>query len=211
MNDLREALENAPLDVSRHLIKKSHLRANHVIQGSASNDYLFFLINGEVEVKQFTYEGNEILIKELKAFDVFGELEIFDKGFKTNAVIAVTDCEVVQLHRNYVFEWMKIDNKFSKYLFEIIVNRYVQTCSRTDKMITLSIKQRLLLSIFEHHQKGDLHLVQKSRIIQEVGAPTRSLNRVLKECCEEGYVRYNHKQFSIAALKKLESFVSPLL
>lgn len=211
MKNLIEALETAPLDISRHLVKKSYLRGSHVIQPAVSNDYLFFLIDGDVEVKQFTYEGNEILLKELVACDVFGELEIFDKSFKTNAVVAVTDCEIAKLHRDYVFEWMKIDHNFSKCLFEKIVNRYVQTCSRTDNLATLTIKQRLLLSIFKHYEKGDLQSVQKNRLTQEVGAPKRSLNRVLKECCEEGYVRYNKKQFSIVDLNKLESFVSTLL
>lgn len=211
MNNLIKALETAPLEISRHLVKKSFLRGNNVIHPAVNNDYLFFLIKGEVEVKQFTYEGNEILLKELKAFDIFGELEIFDKGFKTNAVVTVTNCEVIKLHRDYVFEWMKVDHGFSKCLFDIIVNRYIQTCSRTDNLATLTIKQRLLLNIFKHYERGDLHSVQKNRLIQEVGAPKRSLNRVLKECIDEGYVKYSEKQFSINDMMKLESFVSELL
>jgi len=211
MNDLIKALETTPVEISRYFIKKSYLSGTYIIHPSVNNDHLFFLIGGDVEVKQFTYEGNEILLKELKAFDVFGELEIFDKGFKTNAVVAVTDCEVIKLHRDRVFEWMKIGHNFSKCLFDVIVNRYVQTCSRTDKLATLSIKQRLLLNIFKHYEKGDLHAVQKNRLIQEVGAPKRSLNRVLKECIDEGYVKYSEKQFSINNMIKLESFIAELL
>ncbi len=211
MNNLSDALENAPLDISRHLIKKIYYRGNHIIQPAVSNDYLFFLTKGDVEVKQFTYEGNEMLLKELKAFDVFGELEIFDKGFKTNAVVAVTDCQVVKLHREHVFEWMKIDHDLSKCLFNIIVNRYVQTCLRTDNLATLTIKQRLLLSIFRHYEKGDLQSVQKSRLIQEVGAPKRSINRVLKECIQEGFVEYTEKRFTVVDRKKLEEFISTLV
>ncbi|PHR89405.1 MAG: hypothetical protein COA76_04505 [Moritella sp.] len=211
MNNLITALDTAPLEISRHLVKKSYLRGSHIIQPAVNNDYLFFLIKGEVEVKQFTYEGNEILLKELTAFDIFGELEIFDQVFKTNAVVAVADCQVTKLRRDYVFEWMKIDHNFSKCLFDVIVNRYVQTCSRTDNLATLTIKQRLLLNIFKHYEKGDLHAVQKNRLIQEVGAPKISLNRVLKECIDEGYVKYSEKQFSINDMIKLESFIAELL
>lgn len=208
MIDQIELLNSVPNEISHHMTQRTYAKGNHIIQSSEHNDYLFFLTEGIVEVAQITHDGNELFINELHAHNVFGELEVFDKGFKTNAVIAKTKCTVIKLHRKYVFEWMKIDRDFSKYLFEVIISCYIKKCIRTDKLTALTIKQRLLLTLFKHHENGDLTSLQKNRLIQEVGAPKRSLNRVLKECCDEGYVIYRNKQFSIVNIEKLTNFAA---
>ncbi|WP_169337214.1 Crp/Fnr family transcriptional regulator [Psychromonas ossibalaenae] len=201
-------LNSIPNEISHYMTQRTYVQGSHIIRSNEHNDYLFFLTKGKVEVVQLTHDGNEIFINELNANDVFGELEVFDEAFKTNTVIAKTDCVVVKLQREHVFEWMKIDRDFSKYLFEVIVNCYIKKCVRTDNLAALTIKQRLLISLFKHYKNGDLALLQKSKLIQEVGAPKRSFNRVLKECCDEGYFLYSNKQFSIANIEKITRFAS---
>jgi len=202
-----DTLKNAPFKISQKMIKKIYTNGSYIIRPGEHNDYLFFLIEGAVEISQYTYEGNEIFIKKLDAYDVFGELEIFDKGFKTNAVTAETDCVLMLLHRDDIFEWMKVDSDFSKYLLGVIVNCYTRICARTDKLTTLTIKQRLLLIIFKYHEKGNIELLQKTALMQEVSAPKRSINRVLKECIDEEYIQYSNKKFSINNVEKLSNFV----
>ena len=203
-----EILKAIPREISHNMFSKTYEKGSQIIQPSEHNDYLYFLTDGRVEVVQLTHDGNELFINELHAHNVFGELEVFDEGFKTNAVIAKTKCTVIKLHRKSVFEWMKIDREFSKYLFEVIVNCYIKKCVRSDKLTALTIKQRLLLSLFNHHKNDSLDSLNKSKLIQEVSAPKRSLNRVLRECCDEGYVIYSNNQFSIINLEKLTNFVA---
>ncbi|SAI60975.1 Crp/Fnr family transcriptional regulator [Enterobacter bugandensis] len=210
MNDVISLLKNAPPGIARGFLKKTYKTGDYVIRQGACNDHLCFLLRGEVEVMQVTHEGSEFLIKQLHAQDVFGELEIFDKAFKTNAVIAITACEVVKIAREYVFEWMKLDPTLSKYLFSIIVERYVQTCTRFDHLSSLTIRQRLLLSIDRHLKKGDLEKMKKCRLMQEVGVPRRSLNRVLAECYAEGLISYNRGVFAVTNQPRLAEIISTL-
>ncbi len=203
-----EILNSVPNEISHYLIRVAYPKGSQIIQPREQNDYLFFLTEGSVEVVQLTHDGNELFINELHANNVFGELEVFDNDFKTNSVVAKTECTVIKLHRKNVFEWMKIDHVFSKYLFEVIVNCYINKCIRTDELTALTIKQRFLLSLFKHHKNDKLASLRKSKIIQEVGAPRRSFNRVLKECCNEGYVIYSNKQFTVINIEKLTNYVA---
>jgi CRP-like cAMP-binding protein len=168
------------------------------------------LCDGAAEVVIYTYKGTNQSIKLLKAYDVFGELEIFDPTYKTNSVIAKEDCTIIKLHRDYIFEWMKIDPNFSKYLLELIANFYIESCSQSARLTTLTIKQRLLLSIYTHYKKGDLSMLSKEILLQEIRAPKRSLNRSLKEIIDNGFVQYNNKQFSIVDIDKLVAQASRL-
>jgi CRP-like cAMP-binding protein len=204
-------LARAPEEIKSHMHKKTYEKGSYIIRSGEENDSLYFLTEGTAEVAIFTYKGTTQTMKLLKAYEVFGELEIFNPSLKTNSIIAKSKCTVIRIHRDYIFEWLKLDPEFSKYLLELIASFYTFSISQSAKLSTMTIKQRLLVSLYLHHQKGDLSSLTKEFLLQEILVPKRSLNRSLKECIEEGYVTYKKKQFHVVDEDYLLDYVEPLL
>lgn len=211
MIDHEKMLSRAPQEIKAHMHTKTYPKNSYIIHSGEKNDSLYFLTKGTAEVAIFTYKGTVQTMKLLEAYEVFGELEIFNPSLKTNSIIAKSDCTVISLQRDYIFEWMKIDPEFSKYLLELIAAFYTFSISQSAKLSTMTIKQRLLVSIYLHHQKNDLASLTKEFLIQEILVPKRSLNRSIKECIDEGYITYEQKEFHIIDEDFLYDYVEPLL
>lgn len=211
MVDHQKILEQAPSKIRENMHRKNYKKGSHIIQSGEENDSLYFLTNGTAEVVIDTYKGIEQSVKILRAYEVFGELEVFNPSLKTNSIIAKTDCDTIRIHRDYIFEWMKLDPTFSKYLLELIAAFYIDSVSQYERLSTLTIKQRLLVYIYLHKEDGNLSTITKDFLIHEIRAPKRSLNRSIKECIEDGYITYQNKRFHIVDQDALYEYVEPLL
>jgi len=167
---------------------------------------LYILTAGKAEVYRENYSGALISIFSYDSYSVFGELELFNEQIATFGISAKTDCEAILVHKNMVFEWMKNDFDFTRYILEQLSLKLVTSTSRTMKLSFLSIKDRILYSIYTHDKIGDLGNLTKQKLSQEVCAPLRSLNRSIKECIEEDFIVYQDKSFHITGKAKLEEY-----
>ena len=68
----------------------------------------------------------------------------------------------------------------------------------------MTVKDRILVSMHNHHKVGDLDRMTKHILSSEVHAPIRSLNRSVAQCINEGFISYKNKQFSISSIERIE-------
>lgn len=208
--DILSLLQNVPEEVKERFITRRYDSGSTVIFPGATNDYLYILTEGEVEVCMQTYQGVNISLNSHKSPGTFGILEIFDKELKTKNVIAKSGCTIISLRRDYVLQWMERDFEFNLYVIGLLSECFRQA-NRTAIILTgLNIRERFLLSIYNHYKAGDLENLNKTILLQEVCAPLRSLNRTIAECIGDGLISYERKSFHILDEMSIRTIVNQI-
>lgn len=204
--NLKYLMDTAPSEVRSNFINKKYRKGSNIMLPNNNNDYLYIIVDGKAEVYREDYSGALISIYNYNSYNLFGELELFNEKIITFGITAKTDCEIILVHKSLVYEWMKNDFNFTKYILEQLSLKLVESSSTALRLSLLSIKDRILYSIYTHNKIGDLKDLTKEKLSQEVYAPIRSLNRSIKECIEDGYIIYKDKKFYITQIDKLEKY-----
>jgi len=204
--NLKELIDSAPPKVRSSFVFKKYKKGNSIMLPNNNNEYLYILTNGRADVYREDYSGALISIYDYNSYSLFGELELFNDRIITFGITAKTNCEVILVHKNSVYEWMKNDFNFTRYILEQLALKLASSSYTTLRLSLLSIKDRILYSIYIHNKIDDLKDLTKEKLSQEVYAPMRSLNRSLKDCIEEGFVIYKDKRFYITDIDRLEEY-----
>jgi CRP/FNR family transcriptional regulator, cyclic AMP receptor protein len=72
-----------------------------------SGDALYVIDSGRVAVTAPDAEGNHVLLATLGPGGIFGELSLFDGGPRSATVRAITDCSLLELHRDAFHEFLR--------------------------------------------------------------------------------------------------------
>lgn len=205
--DLKKLVYNAPEHIKKEFIYKKHEKGSLIIFPNEENNFLYILTNGSAEVYWQSYAGAMISLYIFNSYSCFGELEIFNKEIKTLSVIAKTNCETIAIHKKYVYEWMQIDFDFSFYIVEQLAEKLINSSNNAVKVSFLTVKDRILSSIYTHFKIGDLNNLTKQALSSEVCAPIRSINRSIAQCIDDGFINYEDKRFSVKSIDKLEKYL----
>lgn len=209
--NLQEIVNNAPESIKKKFIHRKYKKGNIIIQPYEENNYLYILVNGSAEVYRQTYAGAMISLYIYNSYSCFGEVEIFNNGIKTLGIIAKTNCEIIIIHKKNVYEWMKIDFNFTFYMLEQLAAKLISSSDTSARLSLLTVKDRILCSIYAHYKIGDLDSLTKQTLSSEICAPIRSLNRSVNDCINEEYIDFKEKRFTVNSIEKLEKHVEYLL
>jgi CRP-like cAMP-binding protein len=209
--NLKELVDTAPEHIREKFIHRKHENGSFIIHPDEENDYLYVLINGSAEVYRQSYAGTMLSLYIYNPYSCFGEVEIFNKEFKTLGVIAKTDCETLAIHKNDVYEWMRFDFNLTFYIIEQLSAKLISSSDTAAKLSLLKVKDRILCSMLAHYKIGDLDKLTKQNLSIEVCTPIRSLNRSVSECIAEGYIDFKDKKFTVNSIVRLEKYLEDFL
>lgn len=202
-----ELAENAPASIKEKFIYKYYSAGTQIISSTGvNNTFLYIITSGIAEVFKASPCGSVISVNTFGAGDVFGEVEIFSPDFKPYNVHTKTDCGIILVNKETVFQWMREVFEFNLFLCEMLTRRMYITSDSMSRLALLPIKERVLGCISSHYLSGTLDKLTKDELISQVRAPLRSINRVIKECIQEGLIDYKKKKFHVKDGKKLSGF-----
>jgi CRP-like cAMP-binding protein len=203
-------INNPPASIRNSFIHKKHRKGSSILYPGEKNNYLYVLIKGSANVVIQNLSGSGYALYTYHAYSCFGELELFNKNIKTLDVVSQTDCETIIIQKEKVFEWMKADFEFTKFLIEQLTEKLIISSHKLTAVSLLSVNDRLLYCIYTHYKLGDLATLTKYAICSETFIPIRSLNRSIAECKKNNYFEFDKKQFRILSIEKLEAYCSSL-
>ncbi|WP_312429858.1 Crp/Fnr family transcriptional regulator [Lacrimispora sp.] len=209
--DLSHFIDTAPLPVKNSFIYKEHTKGCYILYPGEENNYLYLLIKGTAHVLIQNISGAGFVLYTYEAYDCFGELELFHNNIKTHEVVAQSDCSTIIIQREQVFEWMKADFEFTKFLIGQLTEKLLKSSQKLTSISLLSVNDRLLYCIYNHHKSGNLAMLTKQAVCSETFIPIRSLNRSIADCKHNNYFEYREKQFHILSEEKLEMYCSSMI
>ncbi len=206
-----EILNKAPFRVKKHFINESFKKDEHILVQGDINEYLYFIQSGKVEVDTISKQGQKISITTFRAGESIGVLEIFNTLIHTQNVTVVEDCKIIKLHKNYVLEWMKEDFEFTLYVIKLLEECFYDTSLFARNILSMTIKERVITSLYKHYTHKTLSSLTKRELIQETGTQKRSLNRIIEQLTNQGMIQYENKKFTVLDLNSLTNEAKALM
>ncbi len=202
-----ELVERAPQPIKEQFKYKYYSAGTQIISATGvSKTYLYIITSGIAEVFKESTCGTVINVNTFSAGDVFGEVEIFSPDFKPYNVHTKTDCCIILVKKEAVFQWMREVFDFDLFLCEMLTRRMYITSDSMSRIALLPIKERVLGCISSHYLSGTLKELTKDELVSQVRAPLRSINRVIMECTSSGLIDYKNKTFYVKDAKRLSEF-----
>jgi len=204
---LKKLLENAPEKIKQNFEHKHYSKDTLIISPDEQVRHLYILTDGESEIYQQNLSGVLLLYTIMTPYSCFGEVEMINNKLKPLSVIAKTDCQIIRLERSHVLSWMKLDFDFNLYLFEQLAEKLRNNSEKFFQLAAMTVKDRILYSLYTHYKIGDLDQLTKKQISYEAATALRSVNRAISMLSEEGLITYQKKRFSILFPETVELYL----
>lgn len=206
--ELKKLIDSAPEKVKKYFVYKNYEKEERIFLQNEKINSLYILTEGTVKLFKDSYTGTLETAYLQKSKACFGEVEIFNDIPSTLGIKTETNCKMLMVPKEYVYEWMKLDFNFTSFLMKQLSKKLIGAGTLLEKVYFFGIKDRILINIYTHYKKNDLNALTKDYLSFEVCAPIRSLNRSIEKCIEEGFIDYREKRFVINSLEKLEKYIN---
>lgn len=209
--ELNRLINDVPEHIKSKFFYRSFDKDSLIIHPGEENNYLYILMKGRAEVYWQNFSGAMISLYLYGPYSCFGENELFNNNLRTLSIIAKMNCEILMVNKATVCEWMKADFNFNLYIIEQLAGKLISLSEKTIRTSLLSIKERVLYSLFSHFNLKNLDSLTKEALASEVFTPIRSLNRSIAECVSDGIIEYKNKKFIVKSMVKLEEYIADII
>ena len=203
---LKELVDQAPEHIRGRFHKKFFPAGSLILPASDSSECLYIIDSGSIEVLKESYSGMNISVNVFEAGSFFGEIEIFCPELTPYKVRAKTDCMCILVPKDTVFAWMQEEFAFTHFICETFSRRLYLTSDSMSRIAMLPLKQRILGCHESQYRMGTLPTFTKQMLVAQIRAPLRSVNRILRDCANEGIIDYRHKTFFVLNEDALTSY-----
>jgi CRP-like cAMP-binding protein len=174
------------------------------------------VLRGTVKMTSVSPEGKEIVFNILHPGEIFGEIESLDGEQRFADAVAMTDCELLVLHRRDMMPILERRADILMILTRILCQRLRQTSEQVEDMLFRHLEARIakaLLHLAEsaglHDGRGftvDLHVSQPE--LSSLAAGSReSVNKVLQSWQKAGLIDLAKGSILIRDLAAIEHLV----
>ena len=196
-HQLKELAARAPEHIRCRFQRRTYCSGVLILPASAPLENLCIIYSGVVEVLKESYSGTNISVNTFEEGNFFGEIEIFCPELTPYKVRAKTDCELILVPKDVVFTWMQEDFAVTHVICETLAKRLYFTSDSMSRIAMLPLKQRVLGCIEVQYRLGTLPTFTKQMLVEQTRAPLRSINRIVRDCIDEGIISYNKKTFRV--------------
>jgi CRP-like cAMP-binding protein len=184
------------------IARPKRLHAEQVLfsRGDAAES-VYALVSGRVHVVAASDEGKEVVLRILRAGDVFGELGLLYDGHRTATVVAAESCELLAIGRRDFLALLEKDARFSIQLLAVLAERISDLTDQLSDFVfhglPVRLAKRLLALASAYGRETEEGLRIEANLSQQdlanlVGTSRESVNKQLRAWEEEGWVRLDH-------------------
>jgi len=154
-----------------HIQSKSFLKGSLICQEGEGGDSLYVISRGEVAIIKQTPEGKEVLIRNIREGDFFGEFGFFTDQKRHANVKAVTECEVLEIPQNELNGIIKTHPHLNQALLNLFKQRVLDlflACSPMFSSLTALEREKV-------SKRFHLRKVPEGTLLFKGGEPSQSL------------------------------------
>jgi CRP/FNR family transcriptional regulator, cyclic AMP receptor protein len=175
-------------------------------------DRAYILVSGKVKLGRRRPDGRSLLLAVVGPSDVFGDLAVFDPGPRMANAVALTKVRALAMDRE-VLRGLVVDHpEIADRLLRVLARRLRRTDHDLSDLIFTDVPGRVakhllrLAQRFGVQQGGALridHDLTQLEIAQLVGASRETVNKILTNFTDRGWIRVDGKSVLIAASEPL--------
>lgn len=157
--------------------------------------YVYLHYKGEFRIINEFQNGSIFSFSKTYPLSFIGQLEAVSGKQKCAATVeAITDCSVLQIHREHFVRWLEDSHDFLLIVSRILAHEMYRTSAENGEFLFRSGISKLKLYLVKYYKQNskykDKLKVQKTRqqIADEIGISTKTVNRNVKKLKEKGFI-----------------------
>lgn len=199
-------------DVSRELPLLRYRHRQDIYTEGGSSDRLYVIASGKIKLTRRGADGRIHLLTLLGALDMFGAISIFDPGPRTSTATAVTDVTVVAIESAVMRGWVADHAEIGERLLRVLARRLRRADQDMSDLIFADAAGRAashllrLARQFGVRGNGGIrvdHGLTQEEIGQLIGTTRETVNVILNDFTQRGWVRLSHKSILIIDSERL--------
>jgi CRP/FNR family transcriptional regulator, cyclic AMP receptor protein len=157
-------------------------------------------------------DGRENLFSILGPSDMFGEMSVLDPGPRMSTATALTNVEPVAMDRAMLREWIASRPEVAEQLLRVLARRLRRISTSRAEMVFTNAPGRIAKLLLRLAQRFGVqrdgadevtHDLTQDEIAQLVGASRETVNKVLSDFTNRGWIRLRGKGVIISEAERL--------
>lgn len=179
-----------------------------ICKSHESYPFFYILIEGKTNIYHTSEKGKTYSQSVYGVGSYFGELEIFSQRPFICEVRALTKVRLIRLSKKAFEKWVSEDIRITHYLLKSLCETTYELSKKAIEDTLYSLKFRICdYLIFEFECAGETiktFSMNKNLLSQRFVVTKRSINRILKELSDDGYIETHGEMIRIIDLNALE-------
>jgi len=193
---------NCKIDLAKYLKITEYKKGDVVFNEDTYCNFLGVVIDGEIDIKSYTFLEKEYLIYQANNKMLFGEIVIFSRfPHFLGTGIATKNSRVIIIQKDMLLMLFRLDEAILKNYLEMTSDRAYMIQQRNKLLANKNIRDRIiyyLTSEAKIQNSKAIHLTQtKEAIALHLGIPRPSLSRELINMETDGVIAVDGKYITL--------------
>jgi CRP-like cAMP-binding protein len=174
------------------------------------------VLRGSAKMTSVSSEGKEIVLNIMQPGEIFGEIAMLDGRERSADAVAMTDCEILVLHRRDFMPILEKHADICLILLRILCQRLRQTSEQVEDVLFRHLESRVAKALLHLAESVTLLAVPGSLIELHVsqrelgshaGGSRESVNKILQSWHKAGLISLGKGSIVIRDMAALERLV----
>ncbi|HTV88124.1 MAG TPA: Crp/Fnr family transcriptional regulator [Stellaceae bacterium] len=202
--------EQERTDLAAHAQPRSFAAGEPIFHVGDPGQSMMGVVVGTVRISLPTPKGREVILSDLPAGELFGEIALLDGMSRSANATALTKCELLVLERRDVLPFLQRSPTACINLMQLLCGRIRRSDERMSEIAFSDLPARLAKALLRYpaqgHDPPKLSLSQRE-LAEMSGATRENVNRCLREWQRRGIIALKNRWTIILkpeALRALE-------
>jgi CRP/FNR family transcriptional regulator, cyclic AMP receptor protein len=168
-----------------------------IFRVGSPGDIMMAVVTGTVRIVATSPQGKEIVLGDLKAGEVFGEIALLDGGERSADAVALTKCELLALERRDLMAALQRNPEACIRLLEVVCKRLRETDERITEIAFFELPVRLAKVLLRTaaapgaaaRAANPKVALSQRELGNMIGGTRESVNRCLRDWQRRGIIR----------------------
>ena len=168
-----------------------------IFRVGSPGDIMMAVVTGTVRIVATSPQGKEIVLGDLKAGEVFGEIALLDGGERSADAVALTKCELLALERRDLMAALQRNPEACLRLLELVCKRLRETDERITEIAFFELPVRLAKVLLRTagtpaaaaRVANPKVALSQRELGNMIGGTRESVNRCLRDWQRRGIIR----------------------
>jgi CRP/FNR family cyclic AMP-dependent transcriptional regulator len=210
-------LSGDEIDTLLHFARVERYPSGEEIYAKGSpGQSMMAVLRGTAKMTSVSSEGKEIVLNIMNPGDLFGEIALLDGGERSADAVAMTDCEILVLHRRDFMPILEKRADVCLILLRILCQRLRQTSEQVEDVLFRHLESRVAKALLHLSDSATLHAVPGSPVELHVsqrelgymaGGSRESVNKILQSWHKAGWIELGKGTIAIRDLNAVARLV----
>src|SRR5580658_6994521 len=181
--------EGARREIAAHAQLRSFTASESICRLDEHGDSMMAVVVGIVRISLPTVRAKEIILADLRAGEMFGEIALLDGKPRSANATAHTNCELMVLERRDVLPFLERNPAACMKLMEILCARIRRSDERMSDIAFFNLPVRLAKTLLSYPSQGGGAMklsLSQSELAEMAGGTREKVNRCLRDWQRQG-------------------------